>query len=106
PTIIYVLFGGAGKPADRPLYPSDLKRDTPYNTYVITGLPPTPIANPGKESLEAVANPWKTQDLYFVADGTGGHVFSATLEEHNANVKRWRKLEADKGADPNIAVDG
>ncbi|MGO7984651.1 endolytic transglycosylase MltG [Rhizobium leguminosarum] len=106
PTIIYGLFGGEGKPADRPIYQSDLKRDTPYNTYVIKGLPPTPIANPGKDALEAVANPWKTQDLYFVADGTGGHVFSATLEEHNANVKRWRKLEADKGSDPNIAVDG
>ncbi|MFF0948878.1 endolytic transglycosylase MltG [Rhizobium leguminosarum] len=106
PTIIYGLFGGEGKPVDRPIYQSDLKRDTPYNTYVIKGLPPTPIANPGKDALEAVANPWKTQDLYFVADGSGGHVFSATLEEHNANVKRWRKLEADKGSDPNIAVDG
>jgi UPF0755 protein len=106
PTIIYGLFGGEGKPADRPIYQSDLKRDTPYNTYVIKGLPPTPIANPGKDALEAVANPWKTQDIYFVADGTGGHVFAATLEEHNANVKRWRKLEADKGSDPNIAVDG
>ncbi|MBY5545478.1 endolytic transglycosylase MltG [Rhizobium leguminosarum] len=106
PTIIYGLFGGEGKPADRPIYQSDLKRDTPYNTYVIKGLPPTPIANPGKDALEAVANPWKTQDLYFVADGSGGHVFSATLEEHNANVKRWRKLEADMGSDPNIAVDG
>ncbi|NEH77213.1 endolytic transglycosylase MltG [Rhizobium ruizarguesonis] len=106
PTTIYGLFGGEGKPADRPIYQSDLKRDTPYNTYVIKGLPPTPIANPGKDALEAVANPWKTQDLYFVADGTGGHVFAATLEEHNANVKRWRKLEADKGSDPNIAVDG
>ncbi|MBY5335369.1 endolytic transglycosylase MltG [Rhizobium leguminosarum] len=106
PTIIYGLFGGEGKPADRPIYQSDLKRDTPYNTYVIKGLPPSPIANPGKDALEAVANPWKTQDLYFVADGTGGHVFAATLEEHNANVKRWRKLEADKGSDPNIAVDG
>ncbi|MBX4997707.1 endolytic transglycosylase MltG [Rhizobium lentis] len=106
PTIIYGLFGGEGKPADRPIYQSDLKRDTPYNTYVIKGLPPTPIANPGKDALEAVANPWKTQDLYFVADGTGGHVFAATLEEHNANVKRWRKLEADKGSDPNIVVDG
>ncbi|MDM9619906.1 endolytic transglycosylase MltG [Rhizobium sp. S96] len=106
PTIIYGLFGGDGKPTDRPIYQSDLKKDTPYNTYVIKGLPPTPIANPGRDALEAVANPWKTQDLYFVADGSGGHVFAATLEEHNANVKRWRKLEADKGADPNIAVDG
>lgn len=107
PTIIYGLFGGDGKPADRPIYQSDLKRDTAYNTYIIKGLPPTPIANPGKDALEAVANPWKSQDLYFVADGTGGHVFAATLEEHNANVKRWRKLAAEKGEDlNNIAVDG
>jgi len=106
PTIIYGLFGGDGKPADRPIYQSDLKKETPFNTYVIKGLPPTPIANPGRDALEAVANPWKTQDLYFVADGSGGHVFAATLEEHNANVKRWRQLEAAKGADPNIVVDG
>lgn len=106
PTIIYGLFGGKGKPADRPIYQSDIEKQTPYNTYLINGLPPTPIANPGRAALEAVANPSKTDDLYFVADGTGGHVFAATLEEHNANVKRWRKLEADKGSDPNIAVDG
>ncbi len=107
PTIIYGLFGGEGKPSDRPIFQSDLKKETPYNTYIIKGLPPTPIANPGKDALEAVANPWKTQDLYFVADGTGGHVFAATLEEHNANVKRWRKLVAEKGEDPSsIAVDG
>lgn len=107
PTIIYGLFGGEGKPSDRPIYQSDLKKETPYNTYLIKGLPPTPIANPGRDALEAVANPWKTQDLYFVADGTGGHVFAATLEEHNANVKRWRKLVAEKGEDPSaIAVDG
>ncbi|KAA0698220.1 endolytic transglycosylase MltG [Neorhizobium sp. P12A] len=107
PTIIYGLFGGDGKPTDRPIYQSDLKKETPYNTYIIKGLPPTPIANPGKDALEAVANPWKSQDLYFVADGSGGHVFAATLEEHNANVKRWRKILAEKGQDPSaIAVDG
>ncbi|WP_337266496.1 endolytic transglycosylase MltG [Oryzifoliimicrobium ureilyticus] len=106
PTVIYGLFGGDGKPADRPIYQSDLRKETPYNTYMIKGLPPAPIANPGRDALEAVANPWKTNDLYFVADGSGGHVFAATLEEHNANVKRWRKLEADKGVDPNVAVDG
>lgn len=106
PTIIYGLFGGDGKPADRPIYQSDLAKDTPYNTYVIKGLPPGPIASPGKAALEAVAHPWRTSDLYFVADGTGGHVFAATLEEHNANVKRWRKLQAEKGADANLAVDG
>ncbi|MBB4955872.1 UPF0755 protein [Agrobacterium vitis] len=105
PTIIYGLFGGDGKPSDRPIYQSDLQKQTPYNTYVIKGLPPGPIANPGRAALEAVANPWRTSDLYFVADGTGGHAFAATLEEHNANVKKWRKLEAERGADPAESVD-
>src|SRR5688572_4263917 len=107
PTILYGLFGGKGRPADRPIYQSDIEKPTPYNTYVINGLPPGPIANPGRESLEAVANPSKTEDLYFVADGTGGHVFATTLEEHNENVARWRafvkkqaaaKAEAEKAA--------
>lgn len=93
PTVIYGLFGGKGKPSDRPIYQSDLDRDTPYNTYKINGLPPTPIANPGKDALEAVANPPKSDALYFVANGTGGHVFSKTLDEHNANVRKWRALE-------------
>lgn len=96
PTIIYGLFGGKGKPADRPIYKSDLDKPTPYNTYLINGLPPTPIANPGRAALEAVANPIKTNDLYFVADGTGGHVFAVTLQEHNENVRRWRTLEQQK----------
>ncbi|MER8443465.1 endolytic transglycosylase MltG [Mesorhizobium sp. M1066] len=101
PTIIYGLFGGKGKPADRPIYQSDIQKQTPYNTYVINGLPPTPIANPGRAALEAVANPSKTADLYFVADGTGGHVFAATLDEHNENVARYRALlkkQADDAA--------
>jgi UPF0755 protein len=98
PTIIYGIFGGDGKPADRPILKSDLDKQTPYNTYLIKGLPPTPIANPGRAALEAVANPSRTSDLYFVADGTGGHVFAATLDEHNNNVRRWRKLEAEKAA--------
>jgi UPF0755 protein len=119
PTILYGLFGGKGRPADRPIYQSDIDKPTPYNTYVIKGLPPGPIANPGRESLEAVANPSKTNDLYFVADGTGGHVFAATLDEHNENVARWRafqkkqaeeaaKVEADKAAkaDSTGAVPG
>lgn len=106
PTIIYGLFGGDGKPADRPIYQSDLQKETPYNTYVVKGLPPGPIANPGREALEAVANPWRTKDLYFVADGTGGHVFAATLDEHNTNVKKWRKLEAERGVEPDVVVDG
>jgi UPF0755 protein len=101
PTIIYGLFGGKGKPTDRPIYQSDIDKPTPYNTYLIKGLPPTPIANPGRASLEAVANPSKVQDLYFVADGTGGHVFAATLAEHNENVARYRafqKKQADEAA--------
>ncbi|UCI06630.1 endolytic transglycosylase MltG [Mesorhizobium sp. B1-1-8] len=93
PTIIYGLFGGKGKPADRPIYQSDIDKQTPYNTYLIKGLPPTPIACPGRAALEAVANPSKTDDLYFVADGNGGHVFAATLEEHNQNVARYRALQ-------------
>lgn len=99
PTIIYGLFGGAGKPSDRPIFKSDIEKPTPYNTYVINGLPPTPIANPGKAALEAVANPLDTEDLYFVADGTGGHVFSKTLQEHNANVRKWRSVEQQKNID-------
>lgn len=90
PTILYGLFGGQGKPEDRPIYRSDIDKPTPYNTYTIDGLPPGPIANPGRAALEAVANPSETKDLYFVADGTGGHVFAETLDEHNANVARYR----------------
>jgi peptidoglycan lytic transglycosylase G len=103
PTIIYGLFGGKGKPADRPIYQSDIDKPTPYNTYLIKGLPPTPIANPGRAALEAVANPSRTDDLYFVADGAGGHVFASTLEEHNENVARYRELQkkqAEQAAKP------
>jgi UPF0755 protein len=99
PTIVYGIFGGAGKPADRPILQSDIDKATPYNTYTINGLPPTPIANPGRAALEAVANPSVTDDLYFVADGTGGHVFAATLDEHNENVARWRAIEKKQAAD-------
>ncbi|MBU0740162.1 MAG: endolytic transglycosylase MltG [Alphaproteobacteria bacterium] len=105
PTIIYGLFGGDGKPADRPIYQSDIRKETPYNTYVIRGLPPGPIANPGRAALEAVAHPWKTDDLYFVADGTGGHAFAKTLDEHNANVRRWRKIEAERAQTPPATLD-
>lgn len=96
PTILYGLFGGAGRPADRAIMRSDIDKQTPFNTYQIKGLPPTPIANPGRAALEAVANPWRTNDLYFVADGTGGHAFATNLDDHNANVRRWRKIEAER----------
>lgn len=93
PTIIYGIFGGQGKPKDRPIYRSDIDKPTPYNTYSINGLPPGPIANPGKAAMDAVANPSRTDDLYFVASGDGGHAFAKTLDEHNANVRRWREIE-------------
>lgn len=96
PTIIYGIFGGEGKPSDRPIYRSDIEKPTPYNTYTINGLPPGPIAIPGRASLEAVANPSKTKDLYFVADGSGGHAFAETLDEHNQNVARWRRIERER----------
>jgi UPF0755 protein len=94
PTIVYGIFGGAGKPADRPILQSDLDAENPYNTYKVSGLPPTPIANPGRAALEAVANPSRTDEIYFVADGTGGHAFAKSLEDHNRNVARWRRIEA------------
>lgn len=96
PTIIYGLTKGV--PLGRGIRQSELDRVTPYNTYAIDGLPPTPIANPGKASLEAVLNPAPTEDLFFVADGTGGHVFAATVQEHEANVKKWREIERQRAA--------
>ena len=101
PTIIYGLFGGDGKPSGRPIYRSDIDKETPYNTYKINGLPPTPSAIPGKDALMAVANPPKTDDLYFVADGTGGHAFAKTLDEHNQNVRKWREVERGTSSSPN-----
>ena len=94
PTIIYGIVGGKGT-LGRPITKTDIATATPYNTYAIDGLPPGPIANPGREALAAVANPAKSKDLYFVADGTGGHVFAETLDQHNRNVARWREIEAD-----------
>ncbi len=99
PTIIYGLVGGKGK-LDRGLTKDDLASDTAYNTYKIDGLPPGPIANPGRASLEAVLNPPDTGYLYFVADGSGGHAFAKTLEEHNANVAKWRAIESTLPALP------
>jgi UPF0755 protein len=94
PTIVYGLVGGKGT-LGRGITDSEIKKPTAYNTYTIDGLPPGPIANPGRAALEAVANPSRTQDLYFVADGTGGHVFAETLDQHNRNVQRWRLMEKD-----------
>lgn len=95
PTIIYGITRGQGK-LDRPIRRSDIRKKTDYNTYQIDGLPPTPIANPGRASIEAVLNPVETKHLFFVADGTGGHVFAKTLAEHNANVKKWRSWLRDQ----------
>jgi UPF0755 protein len=95
PTIIYGITKGQGK-LDRPIRRSDIRKKTDYNTYQIDGLPPTPIANPGRASIEAVLNPVETKHLFFVADGTGGHVFAKTLAGHNANVKKWRSWLRDQ----------
>ncbi len=92
PTIIYGLVGGKGT-LGRPIKRSEIARPSPYNTYVIEGLPPGPIANPGRASLEAAANPARTRDLYFVADGTGGHAFTETYEAHQKNVAKLRAME-------------
>ena len=97
PTIIYGIAGGKGK-LDRALTRADIETETPYNTYRINGLPPGPIANPGRAALEAVLNPPATDYLYFVADGSGGHAFATTLDEHNRNVKKWREIAGNAAA--------
>lgn len=113
PTIIYGITGGQGT-LGRGLTRAEIDTKTPYNTYQINGLPPGPIANPGRAALEATLNPAKTNDLYFVADGTGGHAFSETLKEHNSAVQKWREVEkqsktkgdaddADAQPDPDVA---
>jgi UPF0755 protein len=98
PTIIYGIT--RGRPLGRSLTHADVTDPTPWNTYVVAGLPPTPIANPGRASIEAALHPVQTRDLFFVADGTGGHVFSETFEDHAKNVARWRgiakSLKGDK----------
>ena len=112
PTIVYGIVGGQG-PLGRPLSRAEIDKPTAYNTYQIDGLPPGPIANPGRAALEAVANPSRTRELYFVADGTGGHVFADSLDSHNRNVQHWRQIEQNAkpkgvpGADPTApAVPG
>ena len=92
PTIIYGLVGGKGT-LGRPIKRSEIQQPSPYNTYVVDGLPPGPIANPGRASLEAAANPARTRDLFFVADGTGGHAFSDTYDQHQKNVAKLRTME-------------
>jgi UPF0755 protein len=92
PTIIYGLVGGKGT-LGRPIKRSEIQQPSPYNTYVVDGLPPGPIANPGRASLEAAANPARTRDLFFVADGTGGHAFTETYDQHQKNVAKLRATE-------------
>ena len=101
PTIIYGLTGGKGS-LGRPIMKSEIEQPTPYNTYVIDGLPPGPIANPGRASLEAAANPARTKELYFVADGTGGHAFSDNYADHQKNVAKLRALEQGAAPPPTV----
>jgi UPF0755 protein len=98
PTVIYGLTLGQG-PLNRTLLIKDLDGKSPYNTYQINGLPPAPIANPGRAAIEATLNPAETRDLFFVADGTGGHVFAETLDQHNRNVQRWRAVQRERRND-------
>jgi UPF0755 protein len=91
PTVIYGLTRGA--PLGHGLTESELARPNPYNTYRVAGLPPSPIGNPGRAALAAALDPARTDDLFFVADGTGGHVFANTFEAHLRNVARWREIE-------------
>ena len=98
PTVIYGITNGQGGPLGRGIRASELRAATPYNTYVIEGLPPTPIANPGAESIRAALDPEETDYVFFVADGSGGHAFAETLAEHNQNVAEWRAIEAARGA--------
>lgn len=99
PTVIYALTQGKEK-LGRPLTYGDLKKNSPYNTYVVSGLPPEPIANPGRASLIAVLNPEENDYIYFVADGAGGHAFAKTLREHNNNVTRWRAMNNNLARQP------
>ena len=94
PTIVYGIAAGQGT-LGRGITRADIDTKTPYNTYQIDGLPPTPICNPGRPAIEATLNPAKTSDLYFVADGTGGHTFSPTLKDHNSAVQVWRRFERE-----------
>ncbi len=94
PTIVYGLVGGKGT-LGRGILKSELEQKTPYNTYTIAGLPPGPICNPGRAAMEASINPARTKEIFFVADGTGGHAFAETLDQHRLNVQKWRQIEKD-----------
>jgi UPF0755 protein len=102
PTIIYGLT--RGRPLGRGIRQSELTEATPYNTYVISGLPPTPICNPGRASIAAVLDPPQTDELYFVADGTGGHAFASSFEQHQKNVERWRQIERQRAGQTSPSV--
>lgn len=102
PTIVYGIT--QGRPLGRGIRRSELDRQTPWNTYQIDGLPPTPIANPGEDALAAVLNPPRSDELFFVADGSGGHAFARTYAEHLANVARWRAIEREKAGLPPLVV--
>ena len=103
PTVVYALTNGKGS-LGRPLTQADWRFESPYNTYQVEGLPPKPIGNPGRASLVAALNPEHHEFLYFVADGSGGHVFAKTLQEHNRNVGHWRQIQHEHMAAPSMAV--
>jgi peptidoglycan lytic transglycosylase G len=103
PTIIYGLVGGKGT-LGRPIMEGEIRQPTPYNTYVIEGLPPGPIANPGRASLEAAANPARTKEIFFVADGTGGHAFAENYDQHQKNVERLRAIERQQRGESTAAA--
>jgi UPF0755 protein len=103
PTIIYGLVGGKGT-LGRPIMEGEIRQPTPYNTYVIEGLPPGPIANPGRASLEAAANPARTKEIFFVADGTGGHAFAENYDQHQKNVERLRAMERQQRGESTAAA--
>ncbi len=106
PTVIYGIYGGSGLPSGTPIRRSDLDAVNDYNTYKIAGLPKGPIANPGKAALAAAANPSRTKDLYFVADGTGGHAFAENYADHRKNVARYRKWLAEQKAKGDTSAAG